>query len=176
MKKIFFALLLTAVLGIQTSFAQTFFYKAEGKTQVVDLSFSIDEASSIEFKDPTAFKLFTAKDASVLSGKIAHRELSSAEKAISAGLWIITGFVILPIQDAYDLGADLKLLSLRGLIFFLFPFERHSLYRKCGDQEYLIATSTAPTEDVLKEMKSLEELHQVCDPQSNETAQPKISS
>lgn len=75
---------------------------------------------------------------------------------------MLTGFLILSLRDTYDLTPHLKLISNRGLMFFIFPFETHSLYRVCGDRELLVGTSLKPSPENFEKMTSVESLEAEC--------------
>jgi hypothetical protein len=167
MKKIIALAFSLCFLHSTSLFAQTFFYKESSsqpdKLTQVKLDFSIGQDSVIQLKNPAAFSPFKSPKSPVTDQKISRRPISEAEQALQVGLWLITGLVVLASQDVYDLGGDLKLLSMRGLLFFVFPFEFNDLYRHCGNDDLLIAVSSSPTPDELKRMKPLDEVHKLCD-------------
>lgn len=156
------------LLVSETCLAQTFSFKPTADSdQKIDLSFDLLENNEIKFHDVTKFQNFAKPNEKVSSEKIPARTPTSAENAISTSLMILTGLFMVPLYYTYDLGADLRLFSMRGLIFFIFPFERHSLYRKCGGKELLIGVSAPATEEQLKSLVSLEEAHKICDADDN---------
>ena len=170
MKKITFAFISSFVFFATQLSAQTFIYKEkteDSKTSQIHLDFLLGDKSSIKFKEPALLSKFTSSESKISEVEVLPRPVSEAEKAMQAGLWILTAFAALASQETYDLGADMKLVSMRGLLFFIFPFESHYLYRSCKGEDHLVATSVT-AEQTLNRLMPLDELHKLCDPEVHE--------
>lgn len=93
---------------------------------------------------------------------IKARELSNAEKAIDVAFMLFTSLLIMMIHDVFELGPEFRMTRSQGIVFFVIPYEAYDLYYRCNGREALIATSQAPTEKTLKDLKSLDEVEALC--------------
>ena len=143
--------------------AQEFFIKTEGRgIDRINLDFEMSEKREIRFENPDHLKAFLMNDKRIPSSWVSARDASDVEKVVDAGFMILTGFMMISTHDSYELNSELRLSSIRGVFFFLFPFEDHYLYARCKNEEHLVATSAKPTDDTLKRMKTLSEVQKLC--------------
>lgn len=158
------ALALLVVSGTASVQAQEVFVKVEeGFIQTRKLDIDLGEKSQISFPKPDQLKAFQMQDRKPLLASYEPRAMSDAERLIDASFFIFTGTLVIATHETYQITSELRLSSIRGVIFWFFPFEDHNLYLKCGDkEEFLIATTAEPKDDILKRLKSLKEARELC--------------
>lgn len=160
------------VLFATSARAEPFYYKKDdGSVAVteIDLHFSESRSLNICPRTPLLQSFSDDKDG-INRGRILAREPSRAETLADAAVMILTALIALTAHDTYDLSQDLRMSRLIGVLFFIFPFEAEDIYRKCGENEYLVAVTNEPKDDTLKQLKSLAEIRRLC--RSESTSKP----
>lgn len=153
--------------------AETFFYKDnDGKIQKTEINIKVRNDQSIIVSPSKILPLYTNDKDGLKSGPLPARKPTTAEEIADTAITVVTSFIILATHDTYDLSKDLRLSRVVGAIFFVFPVESSDIYRKCGDNEYLVAITNEPKDETLKQLKSLDEVRKLCDSAEN----PKPSS
>jgi len=104
--------------------------------------------------------------------EVRAREATDIEKTVDVAIMALTGLLIMPLNDSFDLGSGFRLSRISGLVFLFFPFEDYFLYRKCGKHEYLVASTIEPNKDSLKRMKTKDEIRDLCADEENEDKEP----
>jgi len=129
---------------------------------VLEFNKNADGLETVLLTDVQLLRQIAQKPEEIPFDPIVSRELSTIEKSINAAFLIFSGLLIMMIHDVYDLGSEFRLLRMQGLILFFFPSDTSVLYYRCGNKEYQIASSDEPNEKELLEMKTLEEVRELC--------------
>ncbi len=143
--------------------AQDFFVKTDKKeTEQVKIEFDWDSDRGVLFREPKVLEKFLVKDKELPSTWIEKREPSEVEKVVDAAFMIFTALMVISTHDTYQINSELRMSTIRGAVFLIFPFEDHNIYMDCGGDHHLVATSMKPTDDILERMKTPEEVRRLC--------------
>lgn len=166
---VFKAALIFGLTLVSHANAETFFIKTKDNTAKAvrfGLETSLSEVRVDLSKD---LKAFLQHPEQVPTNWVRASEPTEAEKLIDASFMILTGLMVISTHDSYELGPELRLSSFFGLMFFVFPFENHYLYRRCKGDDQLIAVSENPNPETLRRIKSLEEIEKSCKPRESKS-------
>jgi len=169
--KAMIVLTVSLVVSVDT-YAEAFFVKTGTKTfGKIEIDLERNTERDIKFSAPSQLEPFTQRDKSIESGWITRREPSEVEQIVDAAFIALTGFLIIGINDSYDINSELRLSTHSGVVLFFFPFRDHYLYAHCGGDHHLIATTNEPNAETLKRMKSPEDLRSICQKPAEEEPQ-----
>jgi len=154
------------------------FYLKFDETNVIKTPIELEtnSAEDIQFLKPESLQRFLLTDQNLPQGWIEGREPTDIEKAIEFGMGLVTSLLFMSQHEYYDLNSELTLAAMRGVMFFLIPFEEFFLYAHCENDSYLVATTIRPTEDSLKRLKTLKEVKSLCKTHDSSEEQPKDPS
>lgn len=143
--------------------AETFYYKNDkGEVQTTEIKLTVKEDRSIELGASNILPLYTSDNEGIKKGPIVPRVPTEAEQIADAAVMLLTSLLIIATHETYDLSKDMRMSRLLGAFFFIFPFESEDVYRKCGENEYLVAVSDEPKDETLKQLKSAAEIRKLC--------------
>lgn len=163
-----FSLGFLALIGTTPVDSHEFFVKAydaqSAIVQKVNIPFELNEKNDIRFQDTDILERLAGIDTTVSVSWLEAQEPSDVEKVVDASFMILTSLMVLATHERYDISPELKMTALRGVFFLFFPFDDYFLYVHCNNDQHLVATSTKPSEDTLKRMKSTDEIRELCQP------------
>ncbi|MBN8554739.1 MAG: hypothetical protein J0L93_04770 [Deltaproteobacteria bacterium] len=169
MKSISLSVFLGLFLFSGAAFSQEFYTKnSDGSIAKIKINFHLNDDLSLTLQNPEVLEKYSADPASIKKDKIIKREPTEAEKIADVAVMLLTSLMVMSTHNAYDISSDLRLDRVAGLFFFILPFEINDIYRKCGEQQYLVAISDAPDAETSKQLKSVDEILKLCNPKTSE--------